>query len=150
VRDEEKRLQAMVARTAGGDTIGSVRRELAAAMHENVGVYRNGPGLQGAQDKVNELIARYGKVGVSNTEGPYNPSLSSLLELGNMLDVAQVIVASALDREESRGAHSRTDFPERDDANWLRHTLASYGPDGPALDYKPVVVTEWQPQRRAY
>ena len=150
VLEEEKRLQAMGARTGGEDSLGSVRRELAAAMHEKVGVYRDGPGLREALDKVNELRARYGGVAVASTEGAYNPSLSSLVELGNMLEVAQVIVASALAREESRGAHHRTDFPERDDNSWLQHTIASYTPEEPALTHKPVVITQWQPQRRAY
>ena len=150
VQDEEKRLQEMGTRTGGEDSIGSVRRELAATMHEKVGVYREGRGLREALDKVSELRARYGRVALSSTEGAYNPSLSALVELGNMLDVAQVIVASALAREESRGAHYRTDFPERDDTNWLQHSIASYGPEGPTLNHKPVVITQWQPQRRAY
>ena len=67
-----------------------------------------------------------------------------------MLDVAQAIVASAQAREESRGAHHRTDFPQRDDANWLKHTVVSRTPDGPALDYRPVAITQRQPQRRTY
>ena len=148
--DEEKRLQEMGARSGGEDSIGSVSSELAAAMHEKVGVYRDGGGLRGALDKVNELRARYGKVAVANTGGAYNPSLSSLVELGNMLDVAQVIVTSALAREESRGAHYRTDFPERDDNKWLQHSIASFGTQEPVMNRKPVVITQWQPQRRAY
>ena len=150
ILDEEKRLKEMGTRTGGEDTIGSVRSELATTMHEKVGLYRNGQGLQEALDKLNDLEARYGRVAVTSTEGPYNPSLSSLAELGNMLDVAQVIVASSLAREESRGAHYRSDFPERDDNNWLQHTIASYTPEGPTLNRKPVVITQWQPQRRAY
>ena len=150
VQDEEKRLQQMGTRTGGEDSIGSVRSELAATMHEKVGVYREGRGLREALDKVNELKGRYGRVAVSSTEGAYNPSLSSLVELGNMLDVAQVIVASALAREESRGAHYRTDFPERDDTNLLQHTIASHAPEEPVLNHKPVIITQWQPQRRAY
>ena len=150
VLDEEKRLREMGARSGGEDSIGSVRSELAATMHEKVGVYRDGGGLREALDKVNELRARCGRVAVASTEGAYNPSLSSLVELGNMLDVARVIVTSALAREESRGAHYRTDFPERDDNNWLQHSIASYGAEEPVMSHKPVVITQWQPQRRAY
>ena len=150
VGDEEKRLKDLGARTGGEDSIGSVRSELATTMHDKVGLHRDSTGLQQALDKINELKDRYRRVSIAATDGPYNPSLSSLLELGNMLDTAQVIAASALAREESRGAHYRIDFPERDDANWLQHTLATRGPEGPALDYKPVVITQWQPQRRAY
>ena len=99
VADEEKRLKDMGARTGGEDSIGSVRSELAAIMHEKVGVYRDGPGCGRRWTGVNELRARYERVAVSSTEGAYNPSLSSLVELGNMLDVAQVIAAGALARE---------------------------------------------------
>ena len=148
--DEGQQLRDMGSGSGSEDTIGSVRSELASTMHQNVGVYREGQGLQQALDKVNDLKARYGSVALSNKDGAYNPSLASLVELGNMLDVAQVIVASALAREESRGAHYRTDFPERDDANWLQHTVASYGPEAPTMSYKPVAITQWQPQRRAY
>ena len=148
--DEERRLKDLGVRTGGEDSIGSVRSELAATMHEKVGLRRDGPGLQQALDKINELKDRSQRVSIAAVDGPYNPSLSSLSELGNMLDAAQVIAASALARAESRGAHYRTDFPERDDDNWLQHTLATCGPEGPALDYKPVVITQWQPQRRAY
>ena len=148
--DEEKRLQDLGARTGGEDSIGSIRSELAAAMHGKVGLSRDGAGLQQALDKIAELKDRYRRVSIAAAGGPYNPSLSSVLELGNMLDTAQVIAASALARQESRGAHYRTDFPERDDDNWLQHTLATCRPEGPALAYKPVTITQWQPKRRAY
>ena len=150
LQDEERRLQEMGTKPGGEDTVGSVRRELAGTMHEKVGVYRHGQGMREAIDKIKELKVRYEGLAVSSTEGAYNPSLSALVELGNMLDVAQVIVASALHREESRGAHYRTDFPERNDANWLQHTIASYGPEEPVLSHKPVVITQWQPEGRAY
>ena len=147
--DEENRTKELVSRGEGEDTTGSLRRELALTMHKKVGVYRDGTGLKEAADKVHELKDRYSRVAIPSSGGAYNPSLSTLLELGNMLDVAEAIVASALSREESRGAHYRTDYADRDDANWLRHTTASYTPEGPAIDSKPVVVTQWQPQRRS-
>ena len=150
VEDEERRIQQMVSRNGGNDTLGSIRRELALTMHQKVGPYRTGAALNEAGDKVNELRERYSRLAISTSGGAYNPSVSTLLELGNMLDVAQVIIATALARQESRGAHYRTDFPERDDVNWLQHSIASSTPEGPALTYKPVVVTQWQPQRRAY
>ena len=145
LQDQETRIKEMASRNGGEDTIGSVRRELASTMHQQVGVHRDGPGLQEALEKVKGLKARYQRVGISSAEGTYNPSLSTLLELENMLDVAHVVVASALARQESRGAHFRTDFPQRDDANWSQHTIASHGPDGPSLAYKPVVITQWRP-----
>ena len=150
IEDEENRVREIGARASGGDTIGSLRRELSRTMHHKVGVFRDGAGLQEAADKVLELKDRYSTVAMPNTGGPYNPSLSTFLELGHMLDVAQVIVASALARQESRGAHYRRDFPQRDDAGWLKHTVTSHTPEGPALDYKPVVVSQWEPERSAH
>ncbi len=145
LEDQERRVQELAARSGGKDTVGSLRLELALTMHQKVGIYRSRVGLREAIEKVNELKGRYARVAISSAGGAYNPSLSAFLELGNMLDVAQVIVASALARQESRGAHYRTDFPQRDDASWLKHTIASYTPDRPSLAYKPVVITQWQP-----
>jgi succinate dehydrogenase/fumarate reductase flavoprotein subunit len=145
LKDQETRIKEMSSRNGGSDTIGSVRRELATTMHEQVGMYRDAQGLGSALDKVKELKSRFQRVGIPSADGTYNPSLSTLLELENMLDVAHVIVASALAREESRGVHYRTDFPQRDDANWSRHTIASNRPDEPSLEYKPVVITQWRP-----
>ena len=149
LKDQETRIKEMSSRNGGSDTIGSVRRELATTMHEQVGMYRDAQGLGSALDKVKELKSRFQRVGIPSADGTYNPSLSTLLELENMLDVARVVVASALAREESRGVHYRTDFPQRDDANWSRHTIASTvasnRPDEPSLEYKPVVITQWRP-----
>ncbi len=145
VKDQDARIKMMASRSGGEDTIGSVRRELAKTMHEQVGIYRDAQGLSAALDKVKDLKSRYQRVGIPSASGTYNPSLATLLELENMLEVAHTIVASALAREESRGAHHRNDFPQRDDANWSRHTIASQGPDGPNLHYKPVVITQWSP-----
>ena len=146
--DEEQRLGTMASRDGGGDTVGSLRAELAGAMHRDAGTYRDEAGLAAAARLAGELKERYHRMGIANAAGPYNPSLQAHLEMGSMLEVAQVVLASALARNESRGSHSRTDFPERDDDNWLRHTVATRGPEGPVLDYRPVVVTQWQPQRR--
>ena len=97
-----------------------------------------------------ELKERWQKVPSQNKGKVFNYELLSVIELGFMLDLAEVIVLGALKREESSGAHSRLDFPERDDAAWLKHTLAYQTPDGPELDYAPVTVTRWQPEKRVY
>ena len=148
--DEERRTQEIATRNGGEDTIGSLRRDLASNMHQKVGSYRSRVGMQVVADKISDLKERYTRVGIPSTGGAYNPSLSIYLELGHMLDVAKVIVASALARQESRGAHYRTDFPDRDDTNWLQHTTAVCSPEGPTLGYIPVVITQWQPERRTY
>ena len=148
--DEERRARELAARNGAGETVGSIRGALAREMHRKVGTHRSRVGLREAREVVVQLRERYSRVATPDTGGAYNPALSTYLELGNMLDVAQVMVDSALARQESRGAHLRTDFPERDDQGWLRHTLAAWTPQGPELSYKPVVVTQWQPERRQY
>ena len=99
-----------------------------------------------ASSAIAGLKERQAALGVRDKGSAYNVDMSAVAELGNMLDVAQVIVASALARQESRGCHHRTDFPKQDDENWLKRTVATVTPDGPALDYTPVVITQWNPQ----
>ena len=115
-------------------------------MQEKAGIYREGSGLDAAAAKLLELRERCDAAGVQGPASGYSTEIGSIIELGNMLDVADVIVASALAREESRGSHSRTDFPDRDDENWLKHTVARGSGDGVKLDYEPVTVTRWQPE----
>ncbi len=145
--EEQARLRDLVHRTSGQDNLGSLRRELALTMHQKVGLNRNEQGLREAEATINDLSERYERVGVADPGGSYNPTIATFMELGYMLEVAQVIIASSLARQESRGAHQRSDFPNTDDANWSRHTLASKTADGPRLEYKPVVITQWQPDR---
>jgi succinate dehydrogenase / fumarate reductase flavoprotein subunit len=87
---------------------------------------------------------------VNDTGRIYNTDLMSALEVDNLLDLSEIIVVGALARQESRGAHSRRDFPKRDDVNWLKHTMAHYTPQGPRLDYIPVNISLWQPAERKY
>ncbi|MGB6896232.1 MAG: succinate dehydrogenase/fumarate reductase flavoprotein subunit, partial [Dehalococcoidia bacterium] len=119
-------------------------------MRGNVGIFRTGEQLQSACDTIGALKERYARLKVSHTGKVFNTELLSALELGFSLDLAEAMAASALAREESRGAHTRRDFPERDDANWLKHTLAYWTPDGPRLDYTPANIIRWQPERRVY
>jgi len=127
-----------------------LRRELQKIMDKEVSVYRTGPGLEAALKKVKELKQRVADIKVIDQGRIYNTDLLSALEVENLLDLSEVVIAGALTRTESRGAHSRRDFPQRDDANWLKHTLAHYTPDGPRLDYLPVAITAWQPVERKY
>jgi len=127
-----------------------LRRELQKTMDEEVAVFRTGSGMEAALDKVKELKQRLPGVQVRDSGRIYNTDLLSALEADNLLDLAEVIVTGALARTESRGAHSRRDFPKRDDVNWLKHTLAHYTPTGPRLDYIPVAITMWQPVERKY
>jgi len=119
-------------------------------MDREVAVFRTGSGLEIALSKVRELKQRVSDIRVRDRGRIYNTDLLSALEAENLLDLAEVIVIGALARTESRGAHSRRDFPKRDDTNWLKHTLAHYTPTGPQLDYIPVTITMWQPVERKY
>jgi succinate dehydrogenase / fumarate reductase flavoprotein subunit len=117
---------------------------------DNVGVYRDAKLLTAALARVKELEARYGKVAVVDRGTVFNTELLEAQELGYLLDIAHVTVTSALARTESRGAHSREDYPERDDKKWLKHTLAYQGKDGPSLRYKQVSITRFEPKPRTY
>jgi len=103
-----------------------------------------------ALEKVRELRERFKEVRVTDTGRIFNTELLNTWELGNMLEVAEVVTVCALNRTESRGGHSREDFPDRDDVNWLKHTLAWKKDGGIVIDYKPVVITKYQPKARVY
>jgi succinate dehydrogenase / fumarate reductase flavoprotein subunit len=100
--------------------------------------------------EIRELKRKFKDVNVEDKGKPFNTGFLNVLQLDFMLDLAEVTVVSALPRTESRGAHSRIDFPKRDDQNWLKHTLAYYTKDGPKLEYGPVTITKWQPVARTY
>ena len=128
----------------------AVRLEMGQVMNKDVAVFRNEAGMQEAQAKIAELRAQYAEVGVQDKGKVFNTDLFAALELDYMLDLAGAICAAALYRKESRGAHFRTDFPERDDANWLKHTLVFRTPEGPRVETLPVTITKWQPTKRSY
>jgi succinate dehydrogenase / fumarate reductase flavoprotein subunit len=143
-------LEAIRGRTAGGESVATIRAELQDVMMDNVGVYRDAKLLTAALAKVVELKGRYRLITITDCGSVFNTELLEAQELGYLLDIAHVTVASALARTESRGAHSREDYPERDDKKWLKHTLAYQGKDGPTLRYKQVSITRFQPKPRIY
>jgi succinate dehydrogenase / fumarate reductase flavoprotein subunit len=106
--------------------------------------------MQAAVDKVHELQERYRRVGLQDKGKTFNTELLEAIELGYLLDLAEVTAASALARKESRGAHSREDYPDRDDETWLKHTLAYRTEKGVELKYKPVTITRFEPKPRTY
>jgi succinate dehydrogenase / fumarate reductase flavoprotein subunit len=103
-----------------------------------------------ATEKIQELRERYKDVRVQDTSKSFNTDLLEIIELCNLLDLSLVTAASALNRQESRGAHSREDYPERDDPNWLKHTMAVLDGDQVRIGYKPVDTSVWEPKPRAY
>ncbi|MBV8170733.1 MAG: FAD-binding protein [Candidatus Eremiobacteraeota bacterium] len=148
---EQKRVQGFMDRPTTGETHAKLRLELGTLMDEKVGVYRDESGLQQALAGVRDLQKRYDTVAVRDKGRIYNQALTFALELGYMLDCAETTIMSALERKESRGAQSRTDYPQRDDADWLKHILVTKR-DGqaPAISYVPVTITKWPPQERKY
>lgn len=150
VTQEEQRVFALLAENRGSENPYHLRHELRATMDRHVGVYRSAAELAQALEKIRRLKDRFRHVAVTDKSPVYNTNLVSVLELENLLDLAEVTAASALVREESRGAHARTDFPKRDDGQWLQHTLATMSADGPRLSYKPVTITRWPPMERKY
>ena len=134
----------------GGDMFGQIRQDMGGAMNEHLAVYRNQAGMETALDTVRQLRERYRAVYVPDKGKTWNTNLVFTLELGFMLDCAESIALAAIERKESRGAHTREDFPERDDENWLKHILVTQTEDGPALSEQTVVVTQWEPQVRSY
>jgi succinate dehydrogenase / fumarate reductase flavoprotein subunit len=135
---------------SGGENAYDITVEMKKVMFDLVGIYRSEKGMQDAIRKVAQLKDRYRHVRVTDSGRIFNTELLNAWELGNMLEVAQVIAACALNRKESRGGHSREDYPNRDDVNWLKHTLAWSRNGKVELGYKPVVVTRYQPKERVY
>jgi fumarate reductase flavoprotein subunit len=151
-RDEVRRIEHDVLGVmARDDSVSSIRDEMQSTMEEAAGIYRTGPAMAKGADTLRELQGRAAKVGVRDTSRTFNTELVANLELANMLDVAECMLHSGLQREESRGAHQRTDFPERDDARFLVHQLATRGDDGtPQVEPLPVTLTRWPPGERVY
>jgi succinate dehydrogenase / fumarate reductase, flavoprotein subunit len=136
--------------STGGERVATLRSELQQTMDANAAVYRTEGTLKQALSDVQRLKERYANVSVSDKGRRYNSDLLEAVELGFLLDLAEVLVTGALARTESRGGHAREDYPTRDDVNFMRHTMAYRTDDGIRLDYKPVVVTRYQPMERKY
>jgi succinate dehydrogenase / fumarate reductase flavoprotein subunit len=134
----------------GKEKAATLTVEMRTVMMDDVGVFRNAEGMQRALGKVRELKERYQEVRVEDQGKIFNTDLLNTWELGNLLDLAEVTAAAALARTESRGGHAREDFPQRDDQNWLKHSLAWVRGGEVELRYKPVVITKYQPKERVY
>ena len=146
---EEEKLQKLLA-SDGSEDPSALKEEMHALMKENVGIFRTKEKLSEAAGKIRELRERYRKIRLNHTGRKYNYDLMWNIELGGSLDVAEVVIAGALAREESRGSHFRMDAAARNDEKFLKHTLAYYTPDGPRLEYSDVALGYWEPKERKY
>src|SRR3954463_12624542 len=142
VADEQRRVDTLL-RSSSGERPGGIREELAKAMYDKAGVFRTDEALTEAREKVHELRQRARRLHLEDHGTLFNSDLVQALELQALLECADCLVTGALARQESRGAHSRLDFPERDDDRWMKHTLATYDDGEVRLDYKPVTVTRF-------
>jgi fumarate reductase flavoprotein subunit len=150
--EEEKRLESQFLRKTGvRERVATIRSEMQATMEKSAGIYRDGPLLVEGAAKLRELQERSADINLDDRSRTFNTELESALELGYMLDVAEAIVQCALHRTESRGAHQRTDYPDRDDEKFLAHSLVYRNADGSArVEYLPVTITRWPPGERVY
>jgi succinate dehydrogenase / fumarate reductase flavoprotein subunit len=133
-----------------GEKAVHIRTSLQNLMSEDCSVFRNDKGLQEALSKLRSLKERYADVAIDDRGSLFNSDIMDACELESLLGLAETILVSAITRTESRGAHFREDFPERDDKNWLKHTLIQKTDDGPRISYKPVSITRFQPKARTY
>jgi fumarate reductase flavoprotein subunit len=152
--DEARRVEtAYLEKTGGDEKIGTIREEMQRDMDAGAGVFRTKEGLDKLTDQLGGLRERFGRIKIEDSSRTFNTELTAAMELDYMLEVSQVIVASALARDESRGAHARRDFPERNDDKYLKHTVAfSRGLEDPRprLEYRDVRITNFKPQPRTY
>lgn len=148
--ESEIRDIAFMLRGTDGERVGKVRDELASTMVAQVGVFRDKNRLDIALAKIMELKGRYKSICLEDKSEIFNTELVAALELGHLLAIAECIVIAAINRNESRGAHYRLDFPARDDKNWMKHTVLSKGADGIKLGFKDVSVTKYMPMERKY
>jgi fumarate reductase flavoprotein subunit len=151
IKDEQRRLEGELLQHRGRERIADLRQAMQSTMEEGAGIYRSGAPLQRSVAKLRELQARALDLRIEDDSRTFNTERIAALELSFMLDVAEAIATSALRREESRGAHQRTDFPARDDWRYLAHSLATHQADGSCrVEYLPVTITRWPPGERVY
>ena len=144
------RIQNFLSNDVSAGLFGSMRQDMGSIMNKHLAVYRDKKGMEEALEQIKSLKEDYFKIGVHDKSKTFNTNLLFTLELGGMIDCAEAICISALEREESRGAHTRTDFPDRDDENWLKHILVKQTSEGPITEEAPVKITNWEPQIRSY
>jgi len=151
VEDEQRSMDAIIARDKSGRRVSEIKDELGEMMNDKVAVFRDEAGLQEAHEMIKRLKEEAQVAYIDDHGTVFNQDVLGAIELGYMLDCAECIVMGAIERKESRGAQFRTDFPERNDDEWLKHIdLTANGGDTPKVSYSPVTITKWQPMERTY
>jgi succinate dehydrogenase / fumarate reductase, flavoprotein subunit len=154
LREDSTQLEAIIGRSRDGRRVSEIKSELGETMNNQAAVFRDEAGLQSALETIGRLKEEASKAWIDDRGTVFNQDVLGALELGYMVDCAEATVVAALERKESRGAQFRTDFPERNDAEWLKHIEISLNADdrasGPQVSYSPVTITQWQPEERKY
>jgi len=148
--DNDRKIIQDLLENAPGESFGQLRSDLGSSMNQYLAVYRNEEGMQQALKNIADVKERFNDVYVADKTKTFNTNLMFTLEMGFMIECAESIALSAIERTESRGAHTREDMPERDDENWLKHILVTKKDEGHEISYRDVVITDWQPTVRQY
>ena len=148
--DSDRKIIQDLLENTPGESFGQLRSDLGSSMNQHLAVYRNEEGMQQALKNIADVKERFNDVYVADKTKTFNTNLMFTLEMGFMIECAESIALSAIERTESRGAHTREDMPERDDENWLKHILVTKKDEGHEISYKDVVITDWQPTVRQY
>ena len=148
---DQKLFSNLLSREGAGERAAAIRLEMGTTMNRSVSVFREDDRLENARKRIKELQAKWPSITVQDKGRVFNTGIIAVLELGFMLDCAEAIIEGALIRKESRGAHFRTDYLNRDDEEWLKHILLYHQPENhPRADFLPVNITQWPPQIRVY
>jgi len=150
LRRDVDEIDSIIARPHEGRRVSEIKNELGDLMNSRVAVFRDEEGLQQAREAIAHLKEEADRAWIDDRGTVFNQDVLGAIELGFMVDCAEATVVAALERKESRGAQFRTDYPERNDEEWLKHIDISLGEDGPEVSYSPVTITEWQPEERKY
>jgi succinate dehydrogenase / fumarate reductase, flavoprotein subunit len=150
LRRDEATLAGIISRPRDGRRVSEIKNELGETMNKHAAVFRDEAGLQGALETIGRLKEEAENAWIDDRGTVFNQDVLGALELGFMVDCAEATVLGAIERKESRGAQFRTDFPDRNDEEWLKHIDISRGEDGPQISYSPVTITQWQPEERKY
>jgi succinate dehydrogenase / fumarate reductase flavoprotein subunit len=150
LRRDSDAIDAIINRPRDGRRVSEIKDELGETMNQYAAVFRDEQGLQSARETIARLKEEAGKAWIDDRGTVFNQDVLGAIELGFMLDCAECTCVEALHRTESRGAHYRTDFPERNDDEWLKHIDVTRDGEGPQISYSPVTITQWQPAERTY
>jgi succinate dehydrogenase / fumarate reductase flavoprotein subunit len=150
LKGDAEEIDAIIARPRDGRRVSEIKNELGEEMNRHAAVFRDEEGLQSALETIRRLREETGKAWIDDRGTVFNQDVLGALELGFMVDCAEATVVAAIERKESRGAQFRTDFPERNDEQWLKHIDLTLSDGAPEVSYSPVTITQWQPEERKY